>query len=131
MESVGGFKNFSNKNATNQITVMSLRYGGASKYSGVSTTPMYSSGIVSLMIFHPCKQNLVKRGEENYSVICKQTRKWRREGKTNYKQSCVELAKITRCVLSAYFRGEDAQNTELRKESEGRMRGRKRKNKER
>ena len=47
-----------------------------------------------------------------------------KEGKTNYKESCVELAKITQCVFSAYFRGEDANNAELRKESEGSMRGR-------
>ena len=115
----------------NQITDMSLHYDGASKYSGVSTIHIYASGIVSLVIFHPYNHNFVSCWEENYNVISKQTRKWIREGKTNYKQSCVELAKITRCVLSAYFRGEDAQNSELRKESEGRMRGQKRQNKER
>ena len=110
VEALGGFNYFSKINATNKITDMTFHYGRASKYFGMSTTHMYSSGIVSLMIFHPCKQKLAKRGQENYNTISKQTRKWRREGKTNYKQSCVELAKITRCVLSVYFRREDAQN---------------------
>ena len=58
-------------------------------------------------------------------------KEWRKEEKTIYKDSCAELEKMTECVLAVYSRGKDSQNTKLRKENEGRMRGRRGQNKER
>ena len=88
-----------------KITDMSLHYGGASTYSGIDTKFMYESGIVSVVIFHLYKCNFLNRGDENYNNIMKQTKKWRKEGKEKYKQSCVAQAKVTQCVLNAYFKG--------------------------
>ena len=107
-----------------KITDMSLHYGAASPYSGIDTKFMYESGIVSLMIFHPCKHNVLNRGDGNYNNIMKQMKKWRKEGKENYKQSFVEQAKVTQCVLSAYSKGEDAKDSDLKHKNGGRMRGR-------
>ena len=61
-----------------EIIYISLHYRAASKHSGIDTQYMYQSGIIILMIIHPCEGKILNPGDKNYKNIMEQMKRWRK-----------------------------------------------------